>query len=48
MATAERFWTAGAGGGFAAPFVVYEPVEVVFAAAVERDPGCSPGESNMI
>jgi len=32
----------------APPFVVYEPVEVVSAAAVEREPGFSPGESKMI
>jgi hypothetical protein len=28
--------------------VVYEPVQVVSAATVEREPGCSPGESTMI
>ena len=33
----------------ASPLVVYEPVEVVSpTAAVEHEPGCSPGESTMI
>jgi hypothetical protein len=36
------------GVGIASPFVLYEPVQVVSAAAVEREPGCSPGESTMI
>jgi hypothetical protein len=36
------------GVGVARPFVVYEPVEVVAAAGVEREPYCSPGESKMI
>jgi hypothetical protein len=36
------------GVGVASPFVVYEPVEVVPAAAVEREPGSNPAESKMI
>jgi hypothetical protein len=36
------------GVGIASPFVLYEPVQVVSAAAAEREPGCSPGESTMI
>ncbi len=34
--------------GVVSPFIVYKPVEVVSAAAVEREPGYSPGESKMI
>jgi hypothetical protein len=30
------------------PLVVYEPVQVVSAATVEREADCSPGESTMI
>jgi hypothetical protein len=34
--------------GSSVPLVVYEPVEVVSAAAVERERGGSLGESKMI
>ena len=41
----ETLLSSVGGVGVASPFVVHEPVEAVSAAAVEREPGSSPGES---